>query len=90
MGFRNSLNRRHDLEALFALLSLEIWGRLFFLHQRLEEVADKVTRPSGQTAAGSILNIKEQPACDGAMISLQPDVAERYGAVRAGLTNSVI
>jgi hypothetical protein len=32
-------------------LTLEIWGRLFFLRQPLEEVTDQVTRLSGQTGA---------------------------------------
>ena len=41
----------HDVEGFFTLLTLEIWGRLFFLRQPLEEVTEQVTRLSSQTGA---------------------------------------
>ena len=45
------LNWRNDVEGFFTLLTLEIWGRLFFLRQPLEEVTDQIMRLSGQTRA---------------------------------------
>jgi len=41
------LNWRHDVEGFFTLLTLEIWGRLFFLHQTVDEVTDQVMRHCG-------------------------------------------
>jgi asparagine synthase (glutamine-hydrolysing) len=42
-------NWTHDVEGFFTLLTLEIWGRLFFLHQPVEEVTERVLRLSGET-----------------------------------------
>ena len=41
----------HDVEGFFTLLTLEIWGRLFFLHQPLEEVTERVLRLSGESGS---------------------------------------
>ena len=54
-------NWTHDVEGFFTLLTLEIWGRLFFLRQPLEEVTEQVTRLSGQTGALPIP--KHQKTC---------------------------
>jgi asparagine synthase (glutamine-hydrolysing) len=37
-----------DVESFFTLVTLEIWGKLFFLRQPLEEVTEQVVRLSGQ------------------------------------------
>ena len=42
---------KHDVEGFFTLLTLEIWGRLFFLRQPLEEVTERVLRLSGETGS---------------------------------------
>lgn len=41
---------RDDVDGFFTLLTLEIWGRLFFLHQSLAEVTEQVMRLAGRTA----------------------------------------
>jgi asparagine synthetase B (glutamine-hydrolysing) len=51
----------HDVEGFFTLLTLEIWGRLFFLRQPLEEVTDQVTRLSGQRGSFSIPKHQRTP-----------------------------
>lgn len=43
------LNWTHDVEGFFTLLTLEIWGRMFFLHQPVEEVTERVLQLSGET-----------------------------------------
>jgi asparagine synthase (glutamine-hydrolysing) len=53
------LNWRHAVEGFFTLLTLEIWGRLFFLHQSLEEVTEQVIRLSGQTRSLPPVSIGE-------------------------------
>jgi hypothetical protein len=40
---------RNDVEGFFTLLTLEIWGRLFFFHQPLDEVTEHVMRLTGET-----------------------------------------
>jgi asparagine synthase (glutamine-hydrolysing) len=35
---------RNDVDSFFTLLTLEIWGRLFFLHQSVTEVTEQVIR----------------------------------------------
>jgi asparagine synthase (glutamine-hydrolysing) len=51
-GFSETVsNWRHDVEGFFTLLTLEIWGRLFFLRQSLQQVTDQVIRFSEQTPA---------------------------------------
>jgi hypothetical protein len=47
------LNWRHDVEGFFTLLTLEIWGRLFFQHQSLDAVTEQIRRLSGQTRSVS-------------------------------------
>jgi asparagine synthase (glutamine-hydrolysing) len=37
---------KHDVEGFFTLLTLEIWGRLFFLHESLGEVTEQFMRLS--------------------------------------------
>jgi asparagine synthase (glutamine-hydrolysing) len=44
-------NWRHDVEGFFTLLTLEIWGRLFFLRQSVDDVTDRIKRISGETGA---------------------------------------
>ena len=48
---------KHDVEGFFTLLTLEIWGRLFFLRQPLEEVTELVMRWSGQTGASPRVSV---------------------------------
>ena len=48
---------KHDVEGFFTLLTLEIWGRLFFLRQPLEEVTELVMRRSGQTGASPRVSV---------------------------------
>ena len=43
------LNWTHDVEGFFTLLTLEIWGRIFFLRQPVEEVTERVLQLSGET-----------------------------------------
>jgi asparagine synthase (glutamine-hydrolysing) len=50
---------RHDVEGFFTLLTLELWGRLFFLRQSLDEVTEQVMRLCGQTASLPRLNSRE-------------------------------
>ena len=50
---------KHDVEGFFTLLTLEIWGRLFFLRQPLEEVTELVMRHSGQTGASPGVGLGE-------------------------------
>jgi asparagine synthase (glutamine-hydrolysing) len=40
---------KHNVEGFFTLLTLELWGRLFFLHQSLEEVTGRVLQLSGES-----------------------------------------
>ncbi len=41
---------RNDVDGFFTLLTLEIWGRLFFLREPLSEVTEKVMRLTGSPA----------------------------------------
>jgi asparagine synthase (glutamine-hydrolysing) len=41
-------NWAHDVEGFFTLLTLEIWGRLFFLRQSLQQVTEQVIQFSEQ------------------------------------------
>lgn len=41
---------RDDVESFFTLLTLEIWGRLFFLHESVSQVTEQVVRLTGSTA----------------------------------------
>ena len=50
---------KHDVEGFFTLLTLEIWGRLFFLHQPLEEVTELVRQHSGQTGSLPGVSVRE-------------------------------
>jgi asparagine synthase (glutamine-hydrolysing) len=42
-------NWRHDVDGFFTLVTLEIWGRLFFLRQSVDEVTEHVMRLAGDT-----------------------------------------
>jgi asparagine synthase (glutamine-hydrolysing) len=42
---------RHDAEGFFSLLTLEIWGRLIFLRQSLEDVTGQIMGLVGQTGS---------------------------------------
>jgi asparagine synthase (glutamine-hydrolysing) len=41
---------RDDVESFFTLLTLEIWGRLFFLRQSLDDVTERIVRLTGTRA----------------------------------------
>jgi asparagine synthase (glutamine-hydrolysing) len=41
----------HDVEGFFTLLTLEIWGRLYFMRQSVEEVTEQVMRACSETRA---------------------------------------
>jgi asparagine synthase (glutamine-hydrolysing) len=41
-------NWRQNIHGFFNLLALEIWGRLFFLHQPVEELTERLTQLSGK------------------------------------------
>jgi asparagine synthase (glutamine-hydrolysing) len=41
-------NWAHNVEGFFTLLTLEIWGRLFFLHQSVTEVSEQIMRLCGE------------------------------------------
>jgi len=51
----------HDVEGFFTLLTLEIWGRLFFLHQSVEEVTEQVMRSVGEHGALSGGSARSNP-----------------------------
>jgi asparagine synthase (glutamine-hydrolysing) len=51
---------KHDVEGFFTLLTLEIWGRLFFLRQPLGEVTELVMRHLGQTSASARVGLARQ------------------------------
>jgi asparagine synthase (glutamine-hydrolysing) len=44
---------RENVHGFFNLLALEIWGRLFFLNQPVEELTERLTRLSGKTTSSS-------------------------------------
>jgi hypothetical protein len=47
-GLQEAISRwRDDVESFFTLLALEIWGRLFFLRQPLQELTEEAVRQSG-------------------------------------------
>lgn len=47
-GLSNAIAKWNDeVEDFFALLTLEIWGRLFFRHESLNDVTDRVMRLAG-------------------------------------------
>jgi asparagine synthase (glutamine-hydrolysing) len=50
---------KHDVEGFFTLLTLELWGRLFFLRQSLEKVTDQVMRLSGQLHSSPGVSVKQ-------------------------------
>jgi hypothetical protein len=39
-------NWQHNVHGFFNLLALEIWGRLFFLHQSVETLTEQLDRTS--------------------------------------------
>jgi asparagine synthase (glutamine-hydrolysing) len=39
----------HDVDGFFTLLTLEIWGRLYFMRQSVDEVTGQVLRACGET-----------------------------------------
>ena len=41
-------NWTHDVQGFFTLLTLEIWGRLFFLHQCVDEITERVVQFCGE------------------------------------------
>lgn len=46
-GLRRAiLNWKHDVEGFFTVLTLEIWGRLFFLRESVDDVTERVKRIS--------------------------------------------
>jgi asparagine synthase (glutamine-hydrolysing) len=47
------LNWRDDVEGFFTLLTLEIWGRLFFLRESVDGVTDQIKRLLGSTGSSS-------------------------------------
>jgi asparagine synthase (glutamine-hydrolysing) len=49
-------NWRWNVHGFFNLLALELWGRLFFLHQSLEDLTDQVMRFSGARRCVSVQN----------------------------------
>jgi asparagine synthase (glutamine-hydrolysing) len=50
---------RDDVDGFFTLLTLEIWGRLFFLRQSLAEVTEHVTRLTGASASSPFAKSRE-------------------------------
>jgi asparagine synthase (glutamine-hydrolysing) len=46
----------HDVEGFFTLLTLEIWGRLFFLRESVDDVTERVKRISGQSNFGTVID----------------------------------
>jgi asparagine synthase (glutamine-hydrolysing) len=44
-------NWQQNVHGFFNLLALEIWGRLFFLHQPLEDLTNHLDQLSGRTSA---------------------------------------
>ena len=64
----------HDVEGFFTLLTLEIWGRLFFLHQSVEEVTEQVMRLSGQTQTLPGVSIGEQDDLPRGSAQSNPDL----------------
>jgi len=51
----------HDVEGFFTLLTLEIWGRLFFLHQSVEKVTEQVMRSVEEHGALSRGSARSNP-----------------------------
>jgi asparagine synthase (glutamine-hydrolysing) len=64
----------HDVEGFFTLLTLEIWGRLFFLHQSVEEVTEQVMRLSGQTRSVPGRSVGEHGALSRGSARSNPDL----------------
>jgi asparagine synthase (glutamine-hydrolysing) len=59
-GLMDSISKwRDDSEGFFTLLTLEIWGRLFFFRQPLEEVTEKVTQLSAHTRSLPGMSFRE-------------------------------
>jgi asparagine synthase (glutamine-hydrolysing) len=53
-GFSRALETwRDDVESFFTLLTLEIWGKLFFLRQSVEEVTESAAQLLGVSTAAS-------------------------------------
>jgi asparagine synthase (glutamine-hydrolysing) len=50
---------RRDVEGFFTLLTLELWGRLFLLHQSLNEVTELVMGHPRQTDSLHVVNLGE-------------------------------
>lgn len=51
-GFGETLSSwRQDVDGFFTLLTLEIWGRLFFLRQSVEQVTERIIDFAGETGA---------------------------------------
>jgi asparagine synthase (glutamine-hydrolysing) len=53
------VNWRQNVQGFFNLLALEIWGRLLFLRQPVEEVTAQVLGPSEKTASPSRIAARE-------------------------------
>jgi hypothetical protein len=62
------------VEGFFTLLTLEIWGRLFFLHQSVEEVTEQVMRLSGQTRSVPGRSVGEHGALSRGSVRSNPDL----------------
>jgi asparagine synthase (glutamine-hydrolysing) len=64
-------NWRHDVEGFFSLLTLEIWGRLFFLHESVEDITEKLMQYSGtsHSLGAKTTGIADNPARAGEAIS---------------------
>ena len=52
-------NWRQNVQGFFNLLALEIWGRLFFLRQSVEEVTEHILRPSERGASSPSIAAQE-------------------------------
>jgi hypothetical protein len=45
---------RNDVEGFFTLLTLEIWGRLFFQRESLNDITEKVIRLAGNATESTL------------------------------------
>jgi asparagine synthase (glutamine-hydrolysing) len=64
-GVNTAISRwKEDVESFFTLLTLEIWGRIFFMRQSVEDVTDQLLAlTGGGTAATSTRVLGQTAAC---------------------------
>jgi asparagine synthase (glutamine-hydrolysing) len=62
-GLRETISKwRDDVEGFFTLLTLEIWGRLFFLNESLTEVTEHVMRLASSPSGSPVTKVQGSKA----------------------------